>query len=79
MGRLAKILLAGTVLAIQTTPALNPAAISQSTVFNTQAQLGDVFSTQPLNVVDLSDSTTATANTTAVGDNATFYVGKPSH
>lgn len=49
-------------LAIQTSPALNPAAISQSTVNNTQVQLGDVFSTQTLNVVDVSDSTTATTS-----------------
>jgi hypothetical protein len=46
------------------TPALNPVATSQSTVNNNQVQLGDVFSSQTLNVVDVSDLTTATTNAT---------------
>ncbi|HEX4180589.1 MAG TPA: holdfast anchor protein HfaD [Caulobacteraceae bacterium] len=62
MRRLAKTLIAGTVLVIQAIPALNPVATSQSTVNNNQVQLGDVFSTQTLNVVDVSDSTTATTS-----------------
>ena len=47
-------------------PPLSGVAISQSTVTNNQVQLGDVFATQTLNVVDTTDATTAT--TTATGN-----------
>ena len=49
------------------TPALNRAATSQTTVNNIQVQLGDVFSTQTLNVVDVSDSITAPNTATGNG------------
>jgi hypothetical protein len=75
MRRPAKILVAGAVLAIQTTPALNPVATSQSTVDNNQVQLGDVFSTQTLNVVDVSDATTATTNATGNSLSASVVAG----
>jgi hypothetical protein len=61
MRRLAKILLAGTVLAIPLTPPLCTVAISQSTVDNLQVNLGASANLPALNVVDVSDSTTATA------------------
>lgn len=48
------------------------AATSQSVVNNNQVQLGDVFSTQTLNVVDVSDSTAAT--TTATGNSVSGAV-----
>ena len=52
MRRPAKILLAGAMLLAPMTPPLSGVAISQSTVVNNQVQLGDVFATQTLNVVD---------------------------
>jgi hypothetical protein len=49
------------------TPPLSAVAISQSTVNNNQVQLGDIFATQTLNVVDVSDSTSATTSSTGNG------------
>ncbi|MDR3506647.1 MAG: holdfast anchor protein HfaD [Caulobacteraceae bacterium] len=66
MRRPAKILLAGTILVMPLLPPLCAVATSQSTVDNSQYQSGDVFSTQTLNVVDVSDATTGT--TTATGN-----------
>ncbi len=62
-------------LAIQTSPALNPVATSQSTVDNNQVQLGDVFTTQTLNVVDVSGSTTATTNASGNTVSSTVVTG----
>ena len=65
MGKRARILLAGTFIAIA------PCGIATSqaapaTVLNSQVQLGDVFSQQTLNVVTVSDTTRAI--TTATGN-----------
>ncbi len=53
-------------------PPFSGVATSQSTATNVQVQLGDVFSTQTLNVVDVSDATSAT--TTATGNAVTGAV-----
>jgi hypothetical protein len=71
MRRLAKILLAGTVLAIPLTPPLCTVAISQSTVYNNQVELGDVVPSETLNVVT-ADSTSASS--VAAGNTASSGV-----
>lgn len=53
-------------------PPFSGAATSQSTVVNNQVQLGDVFSTQTLNVDTVTGDTTVT--TTAMGNGATAAV-----
>src|SRR4051794_5431064 len=65
MLRRAKILLAGTTAAIPLWLLSAGAATSQSTVVNNQVQLGDVFSSQTLDVVTNDDTT---AVTTATGN-----------
>ncbi|HKT53567.1 MAG TPA: holdfast anchor protein HfaD [Caulobacteraceae bacterium] len=68
MRALAKTLLVGTFLAIPMSPPFSAVATSQSVVNNNQVQLGDVFSTQTLNVVDVSGN--AAGTTTATGNSA---------
>ena len=60
------------VVAIPMLPPITGAATSQSVVNNVQVQLGDVFSTQTMNVVDVSDATTAT--TTSTGNSVSSAV-----
>jgi hypothetical protein len=57
-------------------PPFSGAAISQSAVVNNQVQLGDVFSTQTLNVDSVSDTTSVV--TTAMGNGATAAVDSGS-
>ena len=65
MARRAKILLVGTLVAILPCGATTSQTLP-SVVLNNQVQLGDVFSQQTLNVVEVSDQTTA--DTTATGN-----------
>jgi Arc/MetJ family transcription regulator len=79
MRRLAKILVAGTMLAAPLLPPLVATATSQtvpaqSQVLNTQIQLNDVLATATLNVVDTSADSTATA--LASGNTVTASTGQ---
>ena len=65
MARPARILIAGTAVAIATFAAAATSS-AQSIVLNDQTQSGDIFADQTLNVVDLDD--TVTAATTATGN-----------
>jgi hypothetical protein len=67
-----KTLLAGTIIAIPMWLLCAAAATSQSTLTNNQVQLGDVFSSQQLDVVTASSDTTAV--TTATGNSLTGTV-----
>jgi hypothetical protein len=68
----AKILLAGTILAIPLLPPLCAVATSQSTVQATQIASADVTADLPLNVVDVSTATTGV--TTATGNSLSSAV-----
>jgi hypothetical protein len=65
MRRPVKILLAGAMLALPMAPLSSVAATSS--VNNTQVQLGDVFATQTLNVVAVTDGTSAVTSSTGNG------------
>lgn len=56
-------------------PPLSGVATSQSTVVNNQVQLGDVFATQTLNVVDTSDLSSAVTSATGNGLTASVDTG----
>lgn len=58
MRKLAKILIAGILLAMPMCPPFVGAATSQSTVLNGQIQLGDVFATQTLDVINVTGTST---------------------
>ncbi|HEX2558736.1 hypothetical protein, partial [Phenylobacterium sp.] len=59
----AKILLAGTLVA--TAPFAAATSYAQSSVLNEQIQLGDLFSSQTLNVEEVTDQTVGVATSTA--------------
>ena len=78
MRRLAKILIAGTLLATPMLALSSGAATSQtlpSTVDNDQVQLGDVFATQHITVVDPSQATTAVTTASGNGVQASVPTG----